>query len=361
VRHSAPTGTIVGGVVGGVAALALAGLLIWWYSKRTRSGHSHSKEDYAMGDADWDPAAGLATGAAVSHGMSRRRSGGATGGGGAYAPADGAGTWGKASAARQQDAYYAYYAGAQEVTPSEYGEGVGGLAGVGTGAAGLGAGSRASHGSQGHADGGGGAAGSLGEHNYGQAQGSLEQDYQSPARLGGPGGPGAGLAAWAEEEDPYGGIADDGSYQSPQPQQHVVGTGHARSYSGGSSKQRSQYAPSSHPTTSPCVPVPPFNAAQHAPSPVPSSLQPGGGGGGYHLPGVAPHDALTAPGDGRFGDHGPLPLPGSVNGTGASPAPSHRSISALAAWSGSGALSDEMDRPRQGPLRVVNSDEGDHK
>lgn len=284
--------------------------------------------------------------------------------------ADGTGAWSRAGAGRQQDAYYAYYSGAQEVTPSEYGEGAGGLAGVGAGAAAAGVASRASHGQgavgspgQGH-----GAAAAAGEGRQVPApQGHhLAHDYQSPSRPGGPGGPGAGLAAWAEEEDPYGGIAGE-EHPSPQP---AVGTGHSRSQSSGSSRQRSQYS-----TTSPRVPVPHFTPSDApplpapVPVPVPASLQPGGGArpnaptpashpaasaAGYQLPGLQ-HEPLQAPGDGRFGDHGPAgPVPG------ASPAPSHRSISALAAWSGSGAMSDEMDRPRQGPLRVVNSDEGDH-
>lgn len=234
-----------------------------------------------------------------------------------------AGNWNTASPSHQQDAYYGYH------PPDDVASDLG-LAG-GAGMAGVGA-SRLSQ--SGHHGGGGGSS---------QGHGSYQQhDYQSPARHGGPGGPGAGAAAGAgvdrwynsgqqqqhqpaqtiaeKDDDPYGGIQDD----DPSP----YAAGHARTPSGGPA--RSQYAPSALP--------PSFRAAQNAPG-----LHDQQGGIPYHR---APNPASQIP------MHA------------ASPAPSHMSIPALGAWTSAGQGGpggNAVDEPdRRGPLRVVNSFDENH-
>ncbi|KAK4694273.1 hypothetical protein P7C70_g8766, partial [Phenoliferia sp. Uapishka_3] len=140
---STPVGAIAGGVVGGIAVLFIGAVLLWYFS--TKSSRKERERDFDFGGDDaWDPAAGIASGAAINKHISRRNVRGGAGGSGGYGNIRGEGeAMGmgeferdqrtsagkrKTKAAMEQESYYA---NAPPPPPHDDDYVVGGLAGVG--------------------------------------------------------------------------------------------------------------------------------------------------------------------------------------------------------------------------------------
>jgi hypothetical protein len=188
-----PVGAIAGGVIGGVAAIILIILAIWYFARK--SSRNDKDFDFA-GDDAWDPAAVSSGVAAVGRGGSRNRRSmsGLSGGGGPQGHGGlGGGTYvGGAGTRYADDDYDGEYdhrnaASQLQSSQSGYYNDAGGMAGVGVAGLGRATSSGASRGdnnemSEFHDGSGWGGAGSQSQSQLGHSNSQLSSQRQMSPR-----------------------------------------------------------------------------------------------------------------------------------------------------------------------------------